>query len=87
MERVAVVHDTRGGGQRRCGCSWSRPSSATTRNGVVENESEGGLGAFVPQPRGAWLKVGNLIGIRRRRGVLGRGHRTPVRSTRKATAT
>ena len=36
---------------------------------IVENDSEGGFGAFVPQPNGAWVNVGNLIGVRREDGV------------------
>jgi hypothetical protein len=37
---------------------------------MVENESEDGFGAFVPQPNGARVKIGNLIGIRRRYRIL-----------------
>ncbi len=31
---------------------------------AVENESEGGYGAVIPQAKGDWLKVGTLLGIK-----------------------
>jgi hypothetical protein len=36
---------------------------------TIEDESDGGFGAFVPNTRGAWIELGRLIGVRREEGV------------------
>jgi hypothetical protein len=36
---------------------------------TVENESEGGYGALLPQTKGDWLKVGTLLGVKLEHGA------------------
>jgi hypothetical protein len=69
MERVSVVHDFEEVVANVAGLFLESPFVSNDEEWVVENESENGFAAFVPQPNGAWLKVGNLIGIRREDGV------------------
>ena len=69
MERVTVVHEYEEVVANVGGLFLESPFVSNDEEWVVENESDGGFGAFVPQPNGAWLKVGNLIGIRREEGV------------------
>ena len=69
MERVTVVHEYEEVVANVGGLFLESPFVSNDEEWVVENESEGGFGAFVPQPNGAWLKIGNLIGIRREDGV------------------
>jgi cyclic-di-GMP-binding protein len=51
------------------GLFFESPFVSNEEEWGVENESDGGFGAVVSQPNGAWLKVGSLIGIRREDGV------------------
>jgi hypothetical protein len=69
VERVSVVHDYEEVVANVGGLFLESPFVSNDEEWVVENESKGGLGVFVSQPNGAWLKVGNLIGIRREEGV------------------
>ena len=69
VERVSVVHDYEEVVANVGGLFFESPFVSNEEEWVVENESEGGFGAFVSQPNGAWLKVGSLIGIRREDGV------------------
>jgi len=69
VERVSVVHDYDEVVANVGGLFLESPFVSNDEEWVIENESVGGLGAFVSQPHGTWLKVGNLIGIRREEGV------------------
>jgi hypothetical protein len=69
VERVSVVHNYEEVVANVGGLFFESPFVSNEEEWVVENESEGGFGAFVSQPNGAWLKVGSLIGIRREDGV------------------
>jgi hypothetical protein len=69
LERVTVVHEYEEVVANVGGLFLESPFVSNDEEWVVENESEGGFGAFVPQPNGAWVKVGNLIGVRREEGV------------------
>ncbi len=69
LERVTVVHDYEEVVANVGGLFLESPFVSNDEEWVVENESKGGFGAFVPQPNGAWVNVGNLIGVRREDGV------------------
>jgi hypothetical protein len=69
VERVSVVHDYEEVVANVGGLFFESPFVSNEEEWVVENESDGGFGALVSQPNGAWLKVGSLIGIRREDGV------------------
>ena len=69
MERVTVVHDFEEVIANVGGLFLESPFVSNDEEWVVENESEGGFGAVVPSPNGSWLKVGDLIGMRREDGV------------------
>jgi hypothetical protein len=69
VERVSVVHEFEDVVANVGGLFLESPFVSNDEEWVVDNESEGGFGAFAPQPNGAWLKVGNLIGVRREDGV------------------
>jgi len=69
VERVSVVHEFEDVVANVGGLFLESPFVSNDEEWVVDNESEGGFGAFAPQPHGAWLKVGNLIGVRREDGV------------------
>lgn len=69
VERVSVVHEFEDVVANVGGLFLESPFVSNEEEWVVDNESEGGFGAFAPQPYGAWLKVGNLIGVRREDGV------------------
>lgn len=69
LERVSVVHDFEEVVANVGGLFLESPFVSNDEEWVVENESDGGFGAVVPQPNGSWLKVGDLIGIRREDGV------------------
>ena len=45
------------------------PFVSSEEEWLIENESDGGFGAFVPAAEGQWLKVGSLIGLRREEGT------------------
>jgi hypothetical protein len=69
LERISVVHDFEEVVANVGGLFLESPFVSNDEEWVVENESEGGFGAVVPQPNGSWLKVGDLIGVRREDGV------------------
>ncbi|MEO8630090.1 MAG: hypothetical protein ABI612_18635, partial [Betaproteobacteria bacterium] len=69
VERVTVVHEYEEVVANVGGLFLESPFVSNDEEWVVENESDGGFGAFVPYPNGGWIKVGNLIGIRREDGV------------------
>jgi hypothetical protein len=69
VERVSVVHDYEEVVANVGGLFFESAFVSNEEEWVIENESEGGFGAFVAQPSGAWLKIGSLIGIRREDGV------------------
>ena len=69
VERVSVVHEFEDVVANVGGLFLESPFVSNDEEWVVDNESEGGFGAFAPQPHGSWLKVGNLIGVRREDGV------------------
>ena len=57
VERVSVVHDYDEVVANVGGLFLESPFVSNDEEWVIENESVGGLGAFVSQPHGAWLKV------------------------------
>ena len=68
-ERIGVVH---GYAEVVAGVSGRLHESSYVSNEeewTMEDESEGGFGAFVPNTRGAWIELGSLIGLRREDGV------------------
>ncbi len=68
-ERVAVVHELEEVLAAVGGLFLESTYASNEEEWVIENESESGFGAFVQNPRGAWLEVGTLIGIRREEGA------------------
>lgn len=69
MEHVAVVHNFEEVVAQVGGLFLESSFVSNDEEWVVENESEGGFGAYVAQPNGAWVSVGKLIGVRREEGV------------------
>ena len=69
LERVTIVHEYEEVVAHVGGLFMDSPFVSSEEEWIVENDSEGGFGAFVPQPNGAWVNVGNLIGVRREDGV------------------
>lgn len=69
VERVSIVHNYEEVVANVGGLFFESPFVSNEEEWVIENESESGFGASVAQPNGVWLKVGNLIGIRREDGV------------------
>jgi hypothetical protein len=51
------------------GLFFESPFVSNDEEWIVENESQGGFGAYVPKALGGWLRVGCLIGVRREEGV------------------
>ncbi|PWT75652.1 MAG: hypothetical protein C5B46_02385 [Proteobacteria bacterium] len=69
LERISVVHEFEEVVANVGGLFLESPFVSNDEEWIVENESESGFGAVVPQPNGSWLKVGDLIGVRREDGV------------------
>jgi hypothetical protein len=51
------------------GLFFESPFVSNDEEWIVENESAGGFGAYVPKAVGGWLRVGCLVGVRREEGV------------------
>jgi hypothetical protein len=68
-EHVTVVHEFAEVVANAGGLFFESPFVSNDEEWIVENESAGGFGAFVPKHLGAWLRVGNLIAVRREEGV------------------
>ena len=62
--RIIVVHDFDDIVATISGESQDLSFDDNIETWTVENESEGGYGAVIPQSKGDWLKVGTLLGIR-----------------------
>jgi hypothetical protein len=68
-EHVTVVHEFGEVVANAGGLFFESPFVSNDEEWIVENESPGGFGAFVPKALGAWLRVGCLVGVRREEGV------------------
>ena len=68
-EHVTVVHEFGEVVANAGGLFFESPFVSNDEEWIVENESTGGFGAFVPKHLGAWLRVGSLIAVRREEGV------------------
>jgi len=68
-EHVTVVHEFAEVVANAGGLFFESPFVSNDEEWIVENESAGGFGAFVPKHLGAWLRVGSLIAVRREEGV------------------
>ena len=68
-EHVTVVHDFGEVVANAAGLFLESPYVSNDEEWIVENESKGGFGAFVPKNLGGWLRVGCLIAVRREEGV------------------
>jgi hypothetical protein len=68
-EHVTVVHEFGEVVANAGGLFFESPFVSNDEEWIVENESPGGFGAFVPKHLGAWLRVGGLIAVRREEGV------------------
>jgi len=68
-ERVTVVHGYEDVVASVGGLFLESPFVTNEEEWLIENESDGGFGAFVPSGEGQWLKVGSLIALRREEGT------------------
>ena len=68
-ERVNVVHGYEDVVANVGGLFLESAFVSSEEEWLIENESDGGFGAFVPAVEGQWLKVGSLIGLRREEGT------------------
>jgi hypothetical protein len=68
-EHVTVVHEFGEVVANAGALFFESPFVSNDEEWIVENESAGGFGAFVPKALGAWLRVGCLVGVRREEGV------------------
>jgi len=68
-EPITVVHDFDEVLAAVAGLFVESPYISNEEEWLIENESEGGFGAFVEHTQGAWLSVGKLIAIRRDEGT------------------
>jgi hypothetical protein len=69
MESVTVVHEFAEVVANAGGLFLESPFISNDESWTVEDKSESGLGAMVSEPQGHWIRVGQLIGIRRDEGV------------------
>lgn len=69
-EPITVVHDFDEVLAAVAGLFVESPYVSNEEEWLIENESEGGFGAFVEHMHGAWLRVGKLIAIRRDEGTV-----------------
>jgi hypothetical protein len=68
-EHVTVVHEYGEVVANAGGLFFESAFVSDDEEWIVENESTGGFGAFVPKAQGGWLRVGCLVGVRREEGV------------------
>jgi hypothetical protein len=68
-EHVTVVHEFGEVVANAGGLFFESAFVSNDEEWVLENESRGGFGAFVPKALGGWLRVGCLVGVRREEGV------------------
>jgi hypothetical protein len=68
-EHVTVVHEFGEVVANAGGLFFESAFVSNDEEWIVENESQGGFGAFVPKALGGWLRVGCLVGVRREEGV------------------
>jgi hypothetical protein len=68
-ESVTVVHEFAEVVANAGGLFLESPFVSNDESWMVEDKSEGGFGARVREPHGHWIRVGQLIGIRRNGGV------------------
>jgi cyclic-di-GMP-binding protein len=64
LMRIDVVHDFDSIMSMVSGDSQDLDFSAAMETWTLENESEGGFGAVVPEGTSEWLQIGSLLGIR-----------------------
>lgn len=69
VESVSVVHEFEEVVANAGGLFLESPFVSNEETWTIEDESQGGFGAFVRQPLGQWVRVGQLIGVRRDEGV------------------
>jgi hypothetical protein len=64
VSRMSVVHDFDEIVSTISGETQDLSFDSTVEIWTVENESEGGYGALMPQTRSDWLRVGTLLGVK-----------------------
>jgi hypothetical protein len=69
VETVSVVHEFEEVVANAGGLFLESPFVSNEEDWTIEDESEGGFGAVVREPQGQWVRVGQIIGIRRDEGV------------------
>jgi hypothetical protein len=69
VESVSVVHEYEEVVANAGGLFLESPFVSNEEPWTIEDQSQGGFGAFVKQPHGHWIRVGQLIGVRRDEGV------------------
>jgi hypothetical protein len=69
VESVSVVHEFEEVVANAGGLFLESPFVSNEETWTVEDESQGGFGALVKAPLGQWVRVGQLIGVRRDEGV------------------
>jgi hypothetical protein len=69
VESVSVVHEFEEVVANAGGLFLESPFVSNEEAWTVEDESQGGFGALVKEPHGQWVRVGQLIGVRRDEGV------------------
>jgi hypothetical protein len=69
VEPVSVVHEFEEVVANAGGLFLESPFVSNAEDWTVEDESEGGFGAYVREPQGQWVRVGQVIGVRRDGGV------------------
>jgi len=68
-EHLTVVHEFGEVVANAGGLFFESAFVSNNEEWILENESAGGFGAFVPKAQGGWLRVGCLVGVRREEGV------------------
>ena len=69
VESVTVVHEFAEVVANAGGLFLESPFISNDETWTVEDKSEGGFSAVVREPQGHWIRVGQLIGVRRDEGV------------------
>jgi hypothetical protein len=69
VESVSVVHEYEEVVANAGGLFLESPFVSNEETWTIEDESQGGFGALVKQSLGQWVRVGQLIGVRRDEGV------------------
>lgn len=69
VESVSVVHEYEEVVANAGGLFLESPFVSNEEIWTIEDESQSGFGAFVKEPLGQWIRVGQLVGVRRDEGV------------------